>query len=76
MEKKLIVVKAGTTSLTGPSGDVDREKIANIVRQLADLRDAQIPAEFSVFIRLTAHGDDIRVNPGGGLPAAAAVSAG
>ncbi len=36
--KKLIVVKAGTTSLTGPAGDIDREKIKEIVRQLSALK--------------------------------------
>ncbi len=36
--KKLIVVKAGTTSLTGPAGDIDREKIKEIVRQLSVLK--------------------------------------
>lgn len=40
MEKKLIVVKIGTSSLTGESGDIDREKISDVVRQAADLKDA------------------------------------
>ena len=39
MKKKLFVVKAGTTSLTGPSGDIDREKIKDLTRQIAALRD-------------------------------------
>ena len=39
MKKKLIIVKAGTTSLTGPAGDIDREKIKEIVRQLSALKD-------------------------------------
>ncbi len=39
MKKKLFVVKAGTTSLTGPAGDIDREKIKDLTRQLAALRD-------------------------------------
>ena len=39
MKKKLFVIKAGTTSLTGPSGDIDREKITDLTRQLSAMRD-------------------------------------
>lgn len=39
MNKKLYVVKIGTSSLTGSAGDVDRAKIEEIVRQISDIRD-------------------------------------
>ena len=39
MEKKLIVVKIGTSSLTRESGDIDRDKISDVVRQVSDLKD-------------------------------------
>lgn len=40
MNKQLIVVKVGTSSLTGADGSMSPEKVGNIVRQIADLRDA------------------------------------
>ena len=39
MNKKLFVVKIGTSSLTSETGDADRIKIGEIVRQLADIKD-------------------------------------
>lgn len=39
MDKKLFVIKIGTSSLTSPTGDMDRQKIHNIVRQVADIKD-------------------------------------
>lgn len=41
MNKQLIVVKVGTSSLTGADGSMSPEKVGNIVRQIADLRDAR-----------------------------------
>lgn len=38
-EKKIIVIKVGTSSLTAPGGDISEEKIENIVRQAAALKD-------------------------------------
>ena len=40
MSKKLFIVKIGTSSLTCKGGDIDTDKIRNIVRQVADIRDA------------------------------------
>lgn len=40
MNKKLIVIKIGTSSLVGPDAALAPEKVKNIVRQVADLRDA------------------------------------
>lgn len=40
MNKQLIVIKVGTSSLTGPDASLAPEKVKNIVRQTADLRDA------------------------------------
>ena len=40
MNKQLIVVKVGTSSLTGADGSMSPEKVGNIVRKIADLRDA------------------------------------
>ena len=40
MNKQLIVIKVGTSSLTGPDASLAPEKVKNIVRQAADLRDA------------------------------------
>ncbi len=37
MDKKLIVIKVGTSSLTRKSGDIDREKITNIVDQICSV---------------------------------------
>lgn len=39
MEKKLLVVKIGTTSLTAKTGEICPEKIRELVRQIADLKD-------------------------------------
>ena len=39
MNKKLYIIKIGTSSLTGENGDIDRDKISEIVRQVADVRD-------------------------------------
>ncbi|MBR6806940.1 MAG: glutamate 5-kinase [Clostridia bacterium] len=39
MNKKLFIIKIGTSSLTSKGGDIDREKIMNIVRQVSDVRD-------------------------------------
>lgn len=39
MNKKLFIIKIGTSSLTAKGGDIDREKIQNIVRQVSDVRD-------------------------------------
>lgn len=36
---KLIIIKIGTTSLTSKSGDIAPEKISELVRQMADLKD-------------------------------------
>lgn len=38
--KKLYIIKIGSSSLTGKNGDISREKIQTIVRQVADVRDA------------------------------------
>ena len=40
MNKKLFIIKIGTSSLTAKGGDLDREKIKNIVRQVSDIKDA------------------------------------
>jgi len=40
MNKKLYIIKIGTSSLTAKGGDLDREKIKNIVRQVSDIKDA------------------------------------
>lgn len=40
MNKKLFIIKVGTSSLTLPCGDMDREKVRELVRQISDLRDA------------------------------------
>ena len=40
MNKQLIVIKIGTSSLTGADASLSPEKIHNIVRQASDLRDA------------------------------------
>lgn len=40
MNKKLYIIKIGTSSLTSSGGDIDREKIARIVREVSDVRDA------------------------------------
>ncbi|MBR5739801.1 MAG: glutamate 5-kinase [Firmicutes bacterium] len=39
MNKKLIVVKVGTSSITDREGNISREKLFGVVRQIADLRD-------------------------------------
>ncbi len=39
MNKKLYIIKIGTSSLTSATGDIDREKIKDIVRQVSDVRD-------------------------------------
>ncbi len=39
MNKKLIVVKIGTSSITDREGNISRNKLENIVRQICDLRD-------------------------------------
>lgn len=39
MNNKLIVIKVGTSSLTRPDGTFEPDRAANIVRQIADLRD-------------------------------------
>ncbi len=39
MKRKLFIIKIGTSSLTLSGGDIDREKISEIVRQISDLRD-------------------------------------
>ena len=80
MEKKLIVVKAGTTSLTGPTGDVDREKISHIVSQLADLRDAghsvMLVSSGAIAAGFRALGYSARPSDLAGKQAAAAVGQG
>ncbi|MBQ8523737.1 MAG: glutamate 5-kinase [Clostridia bacterium] len=40
MNKNLYIIKIGTSSLTSKNGDIDREKIREIVRQVSDVRDA------------------------------------
>ena len=40
MKKQLIVIKIGTSSLVGADASLAPEKVRNIVRQVADLRDA------------------------------------
>ena len=40
MNKKLYIIKIGTSSLTAKGGDLDRDKIKNIVRQVSDIKDA------------------------------------
>lgn len=39
MDKKLFIIKIGTSSLTSSAGDLDRDKIRALVRQAADVRD-------------------------------------
>ncbi len=39
MNKKLYIIKIGTSSLTCKGGDIDRDKIREIVRQVSDVRD-------------------------------------
>lgn len=39
MKRKLFIIKIGTSSLTLPCGDIDRERIKDTVRQIADLKD-------------------------------------
>ncbi len=39
MNKKLFIIKIGTSSLTGTKGDIDPAKIREIVRQVSDLKD-------------------------------------
>lgn len=39
MNKKLYIIKIGTSSLTSRNGDIDRDKIREIVRQVSDIRD-------------------------------------
>lgn len=39
MNKKLYIIKIGTSSLTSRNGDIDRDKIRDIVRQVSDIRD-------------------------------------
>ena len=40
MNKQLIVIKVGTSSLVAPDASLSADKVKNIVRQVADLRDA------------------------------------
>lgn len=40
MNKQLVVIKIGTSSLTGADSSLSAQKVENIVRQAADLRDA------------------------------------
>ena len=50
MNKQLIVVKVGTSSLTGADGSMSPEKVGNIVRQIADV---EIDDKISFVIKKT-----------------------